>query len=376
MIVSKPTILILTTNTGGGHFNLAQSLRDMLSARYTVVIKNPQPAIIDPFYTFVSRYSLRFLEWQYDLTDNEIGSVRHQKLLALQGQGSIRRMIKKVQPDLIITTHAMLSYAIARAVERLPQRIPFVFQFTDLGRLHMTWFAEKEASAYLAPTEEIFAQSLKQGIDRERLHLTGRPVRQQFFEVSASERSKTFAALGLDPAIFTIFLQGGAKGSAGVEQAAESLLSAGVPLQILLATGNHARIAAHYASDKRVRALPFSENIAPYMAAADLIAGKAGASFITEAFMLEKPFLVTDFIPGQESPNLTFIEQHNLGWVCLDRAAQQALLREIVGNPALIAGKMESILTYKAWNIRANSAICPVIDRLLAQKMNGSQASA
>jgi processive 1,2-diacylglycerol beta-glucosyltransferase len=373
MTLPKPIILILTTHTGGGHFNLAQSLRDMLTSQYNVMIMNPQPAIIDPFYTFVSRHCLWFLKWQYDLTDNEIGSVRHQKLLALQGQASIRRIIKKVQPDLIITTHAMLSYAIARAIDHLPQRIPLVFQFTDLGRLHMTWFAEKHASAYLAPTEEIFAQSLKQGIDRKRLHLTGRPVRQQFFAVSANEQRQTLVALGLDPDVFTIFLQGGAKGSAGVDQAVENLLSSGVPLQIILATGNNLGMSP---DNKRVRTLPFTEHIAPFMGAADMIAGKAGASFISEAFMLEKPFLVTDFIPGQESPNLPFIEQHNLGWVCLDRPAQQALLREIAANPALLAEKIESIQSYKAWNTRANQDICPVIDRLLIQKINASQASA
>ena len=53
------------------------------------------------------------------------------------------------------------------------------------------------------------------------------------------------------------------------------------------------------------------------MAAADVIAGKAGASFITEAFILEKPFLVTALIAGQETPSLQFIERHNLGWDCL-----------------------------------------------------------
>lgn len=34
------------------------------------------------------------------------------------------------------------------------------------------------------------------------------------------------------------------------------------------------------------------------MRAADLIVGKAGASFITEAFMVEKPFIATTFIAG------------------------------------------------------------------------------
>src|SRR5207302_35600 len=159
-------------------------------------------------------------------------------------------VIERVQPALIITTHALLSYATARVNERRRERVPLVFQLTDLGRLHMTWFTEKQADAYLAPTREIFSQALDQGIEKNNL--------------------------------------------------------------------------------------PFTEAIAPYMAAADVIAGKAGASFISEAFMLEKPFLITAFIPGQETPNLQFIEQHNLGWVCLETGAQNELLIKLASNPGMI----------------------------------------
>ena len=51
------------------------------------------------------------------------------------------------------------------------------------------------------------------------------------------------AAFEFDPAIFTIFLQGGAKGSAGVDQTIEGLLSANVPMQIILAVGNNEKMA-------------------------------------------------------------------------------------------------------------------------------------
>ncbi|MBV9256390.1 MAG: hypothetical protein JO215_00070, partial [Ktedonobacteraceae bacterium] len=134
----------------------------------------------------------------------------------------------------------------------------------------------------------------------------------------------------------------------------------------ILAVGNNKKMAERYADHERVRALPFTTEIAPFMAAADLIVGKAGASFISEAFTLEKPFLVTTFIPGQETPNLRFIEQHNLGWVCRERLAQQALLVKIVNSPKMIAEKVESIRVYKAWNEQANQSFCSIIDRLLS----------
>jgi len=366
MTAARPTILILTTYTGGGHLNLAQALKDMLEARYNVAIVNPQSVLVDSFYSSVSRHYLKFLAWQFAWTDTEIASLWLQRAVTLFDSKRIHSVIEHVQPQLIITTHALLSYATARVNERRRKRVPLVFQLTDLGQVHMTWFAEKQADAYFAPTSEIFAQARAQGIATNRLYLTGRPVRRQFWDASLDARSETLSALELDPATFTIFLQGGAKGSAGVDQTIESLLSTGVPLQIMLAVGTNEEMALRYVGHKQIRTLPFTEMIAPYMAAADMIAGKAGASFISEAFVLEKPFLVTTFIPGQETPNLQFIERHNLGWVCQETTAQQALLSRITSNSGLIAAKVASIRAYKAWNMLANQHLCPIIDQLLS----------
>ena len=362
----RPTILILTTHTGGGHLNLAQSLRDMLEADYEVVIVDPQPGGVDHFYAAASRHFLKYFDWQFAVTDNEIGALWLHRLLTPASRGRLLSIIEQVQPQLLIVTHALLSYLTARVNERLQKRIPLVFQLTDLERLHMTWFTEKHADAYFAPTPEIFAQALEQGIDGDRLYLTGRPVRRQFFEASSYVRDETLAALDLNPAVFTVFLQGGAKGSAGVDRTIEGLLSADVPMQIILAVGNNEKLVSRYAGMERVRTLPFTEMIAPYMAASDVIAGKAGASFISEAFMVEKPFLVTTFIPGQETPSLQFLERHNLGWICLETRAQKELLSKLANDPTMMAEKVASIRAYKAWNMQANLEIGPTIDRLLS----------
>lgn len=362
---AKPSILILTTHTGGGHMNLAQSLKEILEADYDITIFDPQDPGVGRSYVWMSRHFRQFLTWQYTLTDNAPVALWLQRVLALRSRRRFQRVIEQAQPQLIIVTHAFLSYVVARASEHL--HIPLVFQLTDLGQLHMTWFSEKQATAYLAPSREIFKLALEQGIARERLHLTGRPLRRQFLE--ASERNETLAALKLDPDILTLFLQGGALGSAAADQTLEVLLSAGLPLQIILAVGNNAAMARRYAAVLQVRILPFTPTIAPYMRAADLIVGKAGASFISEAFMVEKPFVATTFIAGQETPNLRFIERHNLGWVCLTPAAQQELLLAVMRDPELIAAKVSSIRAYKAWNRQANQQIPAIIAGCLRQEM-------
>ncbi len=365
MPVVRPVILILTIQNGGGHMNLAQSLKEMLETNYDVVIEDSQSGAANRWYAWVSRYSVGFLHWQYAFTDNKILAFAFHLILTLLSYRRIQNIVERVQPQLIITTQSFLSYATARVNERQRKRVPLVFQLTDLGQLHMTYFTEKRADAYLAPTREIFAQAQEQGIEEDRLYLTGRPIRRQFLDVLPAGRSETLTSLGLNPALFTLFLQGGAEGSAGADHMIADLMGAGVPAQIILAAGNNKKIARCYADHEHVRVLPFTEKIAPYMSAADVIVGKAGASFISEAFTLEKPFLVTTFIPGQETPNLHFIERHNLGWICLETVARQELLVKIANSPKMIAQKVESIRAYKAWNRQANQDICSIIERLL-----------
>ena len=77
-----------------------------------------------------------------------------------------------------------------------------------------------------------------------------------------------------------------------------------------------------------VATLPHTNDIAPYMAAADIIMGKAGPNILFESVMLGKPFFATTFIPGQEQENLAFIQRHGLGWVALHPEEQRSLLLE------------------------------------------------
>lgn len=368
MVGSRPTILILTTHTGGGHLNLAQSLKGILDSHYDVVIANPQSDSVARNYTLAMRHYKKLLEWQFIISDNALIAFCVQQVVKLLDHGRIFKVIQDTQPQLIITTHALLSYACARANARVREHIPLVFQLTDLGRLHKTWFIEKHADAYLAPTNEIFAQALKQGITQDRLYLTGRPVRQQFVATNVYRKGEMLASLDFDPTAFTIFLQGGGAGSGGSDQTIEAVLSLEVPVQIILAAGNNDAMVSRYKGNDKVRVLPFTESIAPYMAASDVIAGKAGASFITEAFMLEKPFIATACISGQETPNLLFIQQHNLGWVCLNVRTQKELISRLALNPALLKEKKRSICAYKTWNMQANQHIVPVIDQLLLHK--------
>src|SRR5437016_7258929 len=100
MKAARPTILILTTHTGGGHLNLAQSLKDMLDTYYNVAIVDPQPATVDRYYGSVSRHATALLHWQFACTDNELASLWLHRIITLVSSRQLLSIIEHVQPQL------------------------------------------------------------------------------------------------------------------------------------------------------------------------------------------------------------------------------------------------------------------------------------
>ena len=361
----RPKVLILTSLTGGGHLSLALALQDALGQDYETSIADPYPRVFHHYYTLVGRYFLNLWGLEYRYSDNQEAALCLHKTLTLLLRDRLSALIKRRRPQLIITTHTLLSYEVAQVIERVAPGLPLVFQLSELEEVHSTWLTVKDAHAYLIPTREILAQARTQHIDESRLHLTGMPVRAQFLQDYSAKRAAQLTALGLEPALFTVFLQGGAEGAAGIDQTVKSVLASNGSIQVILAVGTNTQLASRFSGMERLRVLPFTKTIAPYMAAADVVIGKAGPNFIAEAVMLGKPFLATAFIPGQEAPNLRFLERHNLGWVCLEPQAQQHLVATLLDNPSALAEKIASVQAYRVWNMRANRHIRPVIENIL-----------
>ena len=384
-------ILILTSKTGGGHLSLAEALRDLLSGNVPVIggmgehdttgteetetaifkIVDPQPRFIHLHYRFVSRRALWLWAAEFRALDTPGRALLTHKIFALLVCRKLADLLDKTRPDLIITTYPFLTYEVKRVLERRSPAIPLVTLFSDANNIHSALLTEREADATFAPTRETYEQALAADFDPQRLHLVGWPVRAQFYHPALLDKGiqrEQRIKLGLSPDRFTIFLQGGGEGAARVGSAIDTVLDSDAlrnRVQIILAAGTNTSLLARYNSTPNLVALPYSREIAPVMSAADLIMGKAGPNALFEAVMLNKPFLATSFIPGQERDNLSFIQRHGLGWVALRPQEQRALLSRLLDHPAELEAMSGTLEAYRLWNAAANRRICQVVCSLL-----------
>jgi processive 1,2-diacylglycerol beta-glucosyltransferase len=238
--------------------------------------------------------------------------------------------------------------------------------FADPNGVHASWLTARDVAATLAPTRETYAQALSANFPSERVHQVGWPVRGQFYRVQSEQRSALLAEMDFDCQRFTVFLQGGGEGTAQFGRTVERVLT--IPqIQVILAAGTNQALITHFAHRpmSNLFVLPFTKEIAPYMAAADVIMGKAGPNMLFESVTLGKPFIATAYIPGQEQANLEFIQRHKLGWVALEPDKQLALLEKLVAAPQELQIMQAGVEAYREWNNQRADMVVPVIEGLL-----------
>lgn len=395
-MLNQKNILILTSKTGGGHISLAQALHNLIEPERTrepgeneqesavtkastITIADPQPGFLPLHYRLVSRYALRLWAAEFQFFDTPGRALLAHRVITRLVRRQLHSLLDTVQPDLILTTYPFLSYEVTRILEQRSSNVPLVLVFSDAEAVHTAWLTEQQATATFATTRETYEQALAAGFAPERLHLVGWPVRAQFSHASLSSRAtkmEHLARLNLVPNRFTVFLQGGGEGTAHVRRTLENILASDSlrsNIQVILATGTNTTLRERYKNVQHVAVLPYTRDIAPFMAAADVIMGKAGPNMLFESVTLGKPFIATTYIPGQEQANLSFIQRHNLGWVALQSEEQAALLTALTSNaPDQLAEKLITINAYRQWNAEANKRIIPLICSFIA----GTETSA
>ena len=389
--MSEPErILILTSKTGGGHLSLAESLRDLLASdvpitrdgneqdlqgakAMTFTIIDPLPRFIHTHYRFMSRKALWLWAAEFRFLDTPVTAMLIHKILMRLVRRKLADILDRVRPDLVIATYPFLTYEVKRVLERHMPAVPLAMLLSDANSIHAMLLTERGVAATFAPTRETYEQALAAGLDPQRLHLIGWPVRAQFLKASLLEKDaqqEQRARMGLASDRLTVFLQGGGEGATQVESVVDTILGNDVfknKVQIILAAGTNASLLARYKTVPNLVSLPYTKDIAPVMAAADVIMGKAGPNTLLEAVMLNKPFIATSFIPGQEQDNLSFIQRYGLGWVALHPQEQLALLSRLIHQPEKLKEMASSIEEYRLWNAAANMRVCQVVHTLLDQ---------
>lgn len=201
----------------------------------------------------------------------------------LRGIAEARRELKRFKPEVVVGTGGFVSLPVVLAAKAL--KIPYCIHeqntYPGRGNLLMAKWAKKILMGY-KEAEDIFPQ-------KEKLVYVGNPVRESFRNVN-KEASREKLGIGMDD--FVVFTFGGSMGSEEVNKVSMEYLRRinGVPGKVLLfGTGKQYETKVREELEKEgiqvaenIRISPYIENMDEYIAASDLIIGRAGALSIAE----------------------------------------------------------------------------------------------
>jgi 1,2-diacylglycerol 3-beta-galactosyltransferase len=114
----------------------------------------------------------------------------------------------------------------------------------------------------------------------------------------------------------TVLLVGGGEGMGKLYEIARAISDANLPLQLLVIAGRNKALKEKLeATDWKmpVHVEGFVTNMPDWMRASDVLITKAGPGTIMEGLACGLPILLSGFLPGQETGNVTFVEQSGVG---------------------------------------------------------------
>lgn len=294
----KKKVLILMSDTGGGHRASAQAL--------DLSIKQQAPGKVDvtvmdiwtdhakwPFNNFVPYY--RFLSKHPVLWKGMylFGNFPPTKLFTEMWSWyscypSFRKAIMATDPDLVVSVHPLCQLMPISSVKEMNKirdptklRIPFVTVVTDLGGAHSTWF-DRRTDAIFIPGEAVRKLAIYNLVQPEKIIMRGLPVRPAFWKPTKPKKNMR-KALDLTQKIQTVLLMGGGDGVGGLDsittKIAEKLGQQKKPSQVVVICGHNEQTANALKAKKwpenvRVVVKNFCQNIDEYMAASDLLVTK------------------------------------------------------------------------------------------------------
>jgi processive 1,2-diacylglycerol beta-glucosyltransferase len=315
----RPRVLILSASSGAGHVRAAQALEQALRGRGDCHVEHVDAIayvsklfqrLYDDAYIAMVRRAPDLMGLLYDRMDQPWSHPRRRLALDRLNTQPMIRMLKKVQPDLCIATHFLPAEILAWLIAKKKLRSRNAIVVTDYD-VHAMWLCRTVDRYYVAIQES--AEYLAGiGVPREKLRVTGIPI-DPLFEVAVA-RYEARRKFGLSPDARVLLISAGGYGIGPVEQLVHDLLALNRPWQIVAIAGKAEKLKKNLErlvrgagkladGGNRLNVVGFTKEMDQYMAAADLLVGKAGGLTTSEALARGLPMALIEPIPGQEERN-------------------------------------------------------------------------
>lgn len=263
-------VLFLSADTGGGHRASAESLAKSFQMHYPGTIYDLVDVWTDhggwPYKKLVPTYkhlSANPKQWGlfYHLSNNFLYEIAYDFHSWLTCERRIRRRIKEYSPDVVVSVHPTMNNVPLIATRKISKKegrhIPFFTVVTDFGSAHTTWFQKRVDKIFVASTRLAKLAKRRGRISKEKLAMSGLPIRHEFgvhselLDDRTTEHGQQYQAqikeeLGLNPNGKVVLVMGGGEGVGSLSNIVDSLYAnlrkSGVDATICVVCGRNEKL--------------------------------------------------------------------------------------------------------------------------------------
>ena len=349
---NTPKILILSSDTGGGHRSAAQALSDGLQKFWhgesvaVRVIKAVEEShhITDRLvgvYNWILRHKqgwMKYLYWAVNRFRPETREFFQRRCI-----GFCRDIFEKWCPHIVVSVHPLTQHIFGRILRELnlTEQIPLVTVVTDPCYGFWKGWACEDVSLYLVANEDARQQLIDYGVDTEKIKISGLPLHPKFKEVTEADAQNARRAFGLDPEKFTVFVNAGWIGGGNIPAIFRELVRGELDVQAIFLAGKNEglrREAEEIAKSARfpVKVIGYSDEIEKLMHSANVMVSKLGGLTTFEAIACRLPIIADTTTPPmpQEAGTVKLIARRGAG-IRLEKASDIVpTIRSLTGDSA------------------------------------------
>ena len=337
-------ILILSCFTGEGHNSAAKAMHSAFDA-----LEVPS-RIMDPV-SFQGKHAQHFISSFYNgmirrspgafgalykagTLYDATGWVSPVYLANAAYAERLNRFLEAQRYTDVVCTHLYGMEAMTALKKRGKSGIPAYGIMTDYTCI--PFLAETELDGYFTPHESLSDDLIRRGLPADKLHPFGIPVSPAFD--SPLPRQEARARLGIleEKKLFLIMTGGvGCESLLGLCDAFLAAADETMLAQILVGHNESLgeTIRERYGAEGQIRPVPFTDQVPVYMRAADVMLSKPGGLTSTEAAAANVPFVAVKAIPGCETCNAAFFQQHGMALSARDDAEAVAFAIQLAIDP-------------------------------------------
>jgi 1,2-diacylglycerol 3-beta-galactosyltransferase len=343
-------LLLLFSDTGGGHRSSAYAVAQALQDRYD---GQAQVELVDALADYAPwplnhlgntyTYMVRLRGWPWAVGYHLSDGPRRVALLTRACWPWVRvascKLLHNHPADVIVSCHPVLNHLTLRTLAQTQAKTTLITLVTDLVTGHALWFVP-QVTRCLVPTGEGRQRALACGLPAERILVTGLPVHPRFVAAAQENPLAVRRRLGLEPDLPVVLLVSGAEGMGPVRRISRAMADGGVRAQLVIIAGRNERLRARLSAETwplPVRVEGFVHNMHEWMRTANLLVTKAGPSTISEALVMGLPIVLSGALPGQERPSVDYVVQTGAGvWAPTPSQVTKAVCELLApGNPRL-----------------------------------------